>query len=355
MNSRSNESRLVTAFGVPSAFAYFCAHILQHLVRAVFKDFDHGTVADVEQLKAAIANRRHPSLLIFSDRPDRTIVNAYLKTNAPAMLIYDDPVDVVDFIMREHKMTAEWACRSAQQSIISLAPLFRSDQSLKISRNSAGTLEDFLREAADHFDLIVDDASIAEVCEALSRGGEINSNTPLEQAYTSLSPQTRPASSPDEPLDRSLAPFEPLITFLRRVSAGEDHDVFEWPIPLFVSGDFPGWPFRGMIEMTGPARCILYGPYLGLPAGRWCLCLTAKVKDNQSGNALDVDLSQPGRMVRQRFTLPASGRIEIRALIDSDEPRSSHELRLMIVEGAIEGGIEIERVTISRVSPTIEA
>ena len=352
MNGDTNKGRLISVFGLPCGFSYFIAFVIQSLIKEALKDYDYASIANLEQLKASLSDRQHPNLFIFSDRPEQAVVEAYLRIGAPILVVCEDPINVLHFIEREHKVPPDWAMRTTQQSFVGLGQLFESNQSLKIERTSDTSVRMLIDSAANHFGIPIDEKRISDIYNNLDHEGRISDLTTLETVYEFVSSQNKRWKITEKSEETTSNSYKPLIRNLRELTAGNRPETYEWPVELFVSGDFPGSSFRGRIDLTGPARCILYGPYLSLPPGAWTIRVSANVTGNQSGNGIEVQFSRLDYLLFQRFELPEEGSIEIKATIESIDARAPSELRLLLTEGAIEGRMEIMSVRVSRVYQT---
>lgn len=66
------------------------------------------------------------------------------------------------------------------------------------------------------------------------------------------------------------------------------------PITMPYNAALSSEPADAAIDLTGPARCLTYGPYLTLEACNWNLTVTFAAWDNDSKNALSFDEAVDG-------------------------------------------------------------
>jgi hypothetical protein len=117
-----------------------------------------------------------------------------------------------------------------------------------------------------------------------------------------------------------------------------------WLRSCLYWGDHPGERVPRIIDLTGPARVLVYGPYLHLPAGHWTARATVAFSKACQGASFALELLAGTELGRVRFRVPQAGLFEIAcpALVPAEaEPL---EMRLVAERGAIEGTLGIDRV-----------
>ncbi|MFN3890914.1 MAG: hypothetical protein ACK4MV_10995 [Beijerinckiaceae bacterium] len=343
-----SSAKLITIFGPPSGFTHFCVFILHHLLRATIGEFDHVAASEVNQLRPAWAARRHSNFLLFSDCPERAIIETYLRTSAPVILIVEDPVDVIEHIIHERALDPAWAIRLAEQSLSTLIDVLYTDHTLRIPRDSGMSLKEFLSNAARHFALPLEETHIHEIGKAIAPGVIDPASRTMDLLYRTNWPNAAPRSGGK--IKRNLQMLSPILNRMREIQAGRPPVSFEWPVELFMQGGSPHVLFCGEVSLVGPARCIIYGPYLSLPNGEWEVEARLHVSENYSGNGLEIDVYQSEVLCSRRFPLPAAGGLELRARFRSSDPRSAVQLRFMTTQGAIEGVLSLLSVKITAVN-----
>ena len=129
-----------------------------------------------------------------------------------------------------------------------------------------------------------------------------------------------------------------------------------WPPALFFCGD--NIPLAGPCSLTGPARTIIYGPYLHLPPGDWVATVDFQVADNLSGNVIVSDITSSvvihsedlveKELARGEFGLPVSGLFTFEQAFEVASPLETLQIRFSTKEGAIEGSFAMRKITVSR-------
>ncbi len=338
-------AKLITVFGTPSGFTRFGVFVVHSLLRATVKEFDHTAASEIQYLRAAWSTRRHENFLLFADCPERAIVDTYLRTKAPVIIFYEDPKDVALDLVRERSLQATWAVRVAEQTLTTFSDLISCDQALVVQRERQLSLSDFLVSTSGHFGLPLADAHLDSVAKEVAPGLNGALGMSMDDLYHLHWTSGEPNAKFDPALhDMSL--FEPVFERLRRLAQGQTIKEIDWPIFMMIAGGAPNSIFNGSVDLVGPARCVIYGPYMCLPTGLWRLNAAITVADNHSGNELEIDIYQSDILVRNRFALPAEGDLEVRAQFKTNEPRDAVQLRLITTEGAIEGRLSIRSISL---------
>ena len=117
-----------------------------------------------------------------------------------------------------------------------------------------------------------------------------------------------------------------------------------WPLALFTCPDTEHW--REPIDLTGPARVIMYGPYLHLPAGQWVARVEFEIDGAISGVEAATDVVSSGSVVEKTFLMPTKGIFAFEIGFSVSDPRHTVEIRLMTKRSAIEGQLLVRSVVV---------
>jgi len=150
-------------------------------------------------------------------------------------------------------------------------------------------------------------------------------------------PELDTSASPDPDLAALLAPA---LVFARR---GERLTQV-WPRSVLLDGDHPDQPLPRVISLTGPARNLAYGPYIGFSPGRARLSVMLAVAPTCRHAEMAIELHGSAPIARGLFLLTQPGifAAEIDVVIHS--AREALEIRLKSERGAIEGEIGVDHV-----------
>ncbi|MCY1669379.1 hypothetical protein [Rhizobium sp. SL86] len=339
---------LVATFGPSSAFAYWCLFSLNTITEVVLGEFDYIGASTVHDLKAALGTRRKKHLHLYSDCPDQGLIKAILGSRIPFIILEEDPVDVHDFLIRERGLGWMEALRLASLFSATTAPLYDSPLALRLTRSERLTLGQFVGQVATHLGLDVEGDLYRNILQRLHPSGD-----PDRSIETIILEQIANARPRRDTVD--LPPFEqsiamPVLASMRHDRIGKLPESLRWPADLFVGHAGISVLLSQPIEMLGPARCLIYGPYLHLPVGQWQLSLSLDVADNYSGNALDIDIFHGRVLQMESFKLPPAGQMSLKLRVPVSESREPLQIRLIQREGAIEGLLKIGDVYIQRLA-----
>ena len=122
-----------------------------------------------------------------------------------------------------------------------------------------------------------------------------------------------------------------------------------WPRSLLLDGDHPDQPLPRVINLTGPARTLAYGPYIGFPPGPARLSAVLAVAPSCRHAEMAIELHGGAPLGRGQFTLTAPGIFAAEIDVNIPSARAALEIRLKSTRGAIEGEIGIDHVTLTPV------
>jgi hypothetical protein len=135
------------------------------------------------------------------------------------------------------------------------------------------------------------------------------------------------------------------------ILAGKPLSDITWPRELFPHFDPSCKFFARVIDLTGPARFLTWGPYMCLPHGEWIVTIEIEVTENHSGNGLQVDvLAGTDRLTSVRTDLPARGVFSFDMQFPIVEPQRPIEIRSFLLFGAIEGQFALRRARVRSAS-----
>lgn len=298
-------------------------------------DYIHLTTLDV--LKEAWTKRSSDYVVMFLDRPDAALASMLSRVPLPIVFLAEDPVASARFVMDRHKVTAEEATRLVASS-------FASIQDIVCSANN------LLRLLPEHF------STPGEVIGRLSAFLHLDDPAP-PAGGSALVTVAAPPLGQMAATDVALSSLTGALTPFRAVSRMQPVTSAAFPTGLFMLTEPAGGYYHGAeIPLLGPARILLYGPYLHLPVGVWRFCIRFDVSDNVSGNALKLELLLGHDVVAHSLgTLPSQGVFDAWIEGAINEPCEPVQIRLGIQEGAIEGLLTLLQVdAVFKATPVAE-
>lgn len=341
---------LIPIFGPPTAFTQYCMHLIRVFADVKLQDVDYLAATELSRFQEIWGQRGRKHAVFFCDCPDADLANIFLSIKSPRLVLVEDPVDAIGFMMRERGLDWIWAARLEAQCVTSNLSLIADQYSMVINRSDSLNFSEFYRLIADCFNIALTDLDISLLLRRIDPVGRHSSNVSLEELLLNHMSQARPMGLTlvDVAAEDADA-LSPLVDYLRHSIQRDVSKSMIWPSRFFIPFDQPNQILRGALDMTGPARCLVYGPYLYLPVGNWSFEFEFNVVDNYSGNRLDVDCHYGILHPLDSFSAGAESRYIIRGELEAREPRDAVQFRVLMREGAIEGRLTMSDVNLRQI------
>lgn len=340
---------LVAICGTPSPLTHWAALYVNALATAAWGAHAFvGANSDEEFLDALDRSTGGPFILL-AHVPTRALMDRIVQTFDHVLLIEDAPADVIGFVRTERGVPLWEAITVTSQALTTLAYL-------RVKLKPPELRGDFYATEIG--------AATKAICEKLEMNAPnawtaspslTSDSAAATTVLTRILAEIRYARPPGQYfIDSSATECDLVNTACRHfdnLALGRPLARSQWPIPLFMTSDKKGQPLwanlREAIDLTGPARTLIYGPYLHLPVGAWYLRGTLQVEDNHSRNVVQMDVTAGERTLAMvKAPLPVEGEFAFEMTFEVDEPRDPMQLRVHILEGAIEGALRLGAIEI---------
>jgi hypothetical protein len=288
-------------------------------------------------------------IVFFSDCPHPEITNMMIATRAPIIVVADEIADIVSYTIETRGMELPHALRFATQVTSALDVLFHSIQTLQVTPDRyKRDVSGLVAEVIDFFGI----KCSAEQFDAILRRLNASSKphiTSVNDYVKHLLPVVHLASNylkglPEE--QRQIV--QSLTEQYSSIMSGKSLSSVSWPSRLFMDWDNSGMFLERTIDLTGPARFIICGPYLHLPAGSWSVEVQIEVRDCISENALGVDVFSGDILCAVSMRLFPEGAYAFDMEFETVDPLLPVELRFQLLRGAIEGELRLLGVRLTR-------
>ncbi len=117
-----------------------------------------------------------------------------------------------------------------------------------------------------------------------------------------------------------------------------------WPRSCLFQGDQPGQSAPAILDLTGPARVIVYGPYFHLAPGRWIATAQMAFSSGACGMNLALEFHGTVPLGNCRFPVEHAGVFRVDLPIAIPSASEAIELRLVLQQGAIEGHLGLDDI-----------
>jgi len=336
---------ILFAFGMPGVMSSWGVAALHAAAREAFGDYAVISTDKLEDLRQHVQNRTKAHAVLVSQFPEAKLSELILRVNLPFMLFLEDPVDAVSYLARSTGQQDVGLIRAVSASLACLEPIAHASNALIMRRNDAGGrsgIDMLLKRIDEHLniDLVPDQITNALLHLGMTASGKKLLVTPpkLEEAAATViagyAPPRKDGSELSEPLQRVI---EEVLRPLEIGRGDNSRQSICWPRETFFSGDKPGESLEDSVDLTGGARCIIYGPYFHLPAGRWNAKLAFDIDEDCYGQIFTIEVHSGGTLGKVRIRPEGTGSFETTMRVDIVEPQIGIEVRFMMDSGAIEG------------------
>jgi hypothetical protein len=317
---------LVSVFGDPSQESMFGLRAIQLLVENAVGSYHWVCEGTAAELAEALADATHKNIVFFADSPDHYIGKVFLEGNAPLVLLLHDPTSIVESLTFEREFDVITSIRVTSLSLSCLHDLVLYPRAYVISEPlNIGNIANHLIRIAQIYQIPINDVILKNTLDCLKTS---------ERRKTCLDPFLSTTSI-------SIRGFESLLN-------KSAVDRLRWPREVFMNADNQGAIIDAPIDLTGRARLLLYGPFLHLPRGSWIAEVSFEVRENFSRNVLKVDICLDEVAGEWTFQLPETGSYTFEIPLKVLEPRHPVQIRLYLMQGAIEGIFDLKDVKLRR-------
>ena len=341
---------VVVSFGSPSGISYAVVEVVRHLLA---ESVDAHAVLQVLHLEDFETQRQGDTgsgtVLVVSDCPHADLVARFADAGQPVLVCCDTVEVVVRYNMRSRGMAFAPALRFATQVLSALDALSGLAHVMRLThrrdgeplRAVVGSIATFLglELTADRFE-----AAMRRIVEP-GDAEPASFRAHVERRF----PHAREAGDPVLP-EREGALLEEVGRCYAPLVDGAPIATADWPAGLLLDWDHPGRFLDGPVALLGPARFVICGPYLHLPAGRWSMTVGFETRECRSDNRIEAEVFDGAVLAAVALPLPRQGRYAVAMEFAVADPLRPLELRVRLATGAIEGSFELLRLGLVRVA-----
>lgn len=336
---------ILFAFGMPGVMSSWGVAALHAMAREAFGDYAVISTDTVEDLKQHVKNRTKTHAVLVSQFPEAKLSELVLRVNLPFMLFLEKPIDAVCYLAHSTEQQDFSVVRAVSASLACLTPLANADAALVIRRNDVdgqGGIDMLMKRIDEHFNI---DLTADQITSVLQHVGMVapNKKAPLappklEEAAAAVivgyAPPQHEGSELYEPLHDAI---KNVLVPLEIGRGGTARVPISWPRETFFSGDKLGTSLQDSIDLTGGARCVIYGPYFHLPPGHWDAKLSFNIDEDCYGQIFTIEIFSGETLGKLRVCPEGIGSFEAAMHVDIVDPKTPIEIRFMMDSGAIEG------------------
>lgn len=318
------------------------AGLLFDLITALATKLDGQTVRRLDRTDEVQDWAAHHALYL-TNYPSLGVVDAIASGGLAPVLVIDEPSrSVMDLMASEGRTMLEAIRQHSASMVANLAVAGATSRSL-VDGTGRRRLNTVVHELVRALGLDIEPGTIANALARAEPG--FAQETFIEEAITRRSASGRGVRGSADVEANATRILEPMV----RWAYGHLDCPVVWPIGVFLSGDHPNQPAPQIASLVGPARAIIYGPYLHLPPARYRAEIILAFSKHADDVAFTIEMhgaSCRGRAIIQ--PRPAGAYRGVFTFHHVD-PKDALEIRLRSETGAIEGEIALVEM---RLHPT---
>lgn len=329
---------LLTSIGTPSALSYATAHILRRVGDVLFGGH---VFASALPPPSSGDGGQGPSptqpVVLFADLATETLSDTVAGRRLPFLLIVDDFVSVVADLMRARSMAYLPAVRFATQAFALLDMLPDNDVLRVTPADCQRPFRGFIDGMIRFYGLVCSEAQFDAIVASLIPGA--GGDETLADYLRTFRQAAEVQSAVLTELQRGA--LDVLAASYDAMAAGRRPRSVTWPTSLAMRWGERPCALEGPIDLLGPARFIICGPYLHLPRGRWRMHVEIETRSCLSDNRIGADIFSETILAAATARLPSAGRYTFPLDFSIANPAAPLEIRIQVVTGCIEGSLEL--------------
>jgi hypothetical protein len=244
------------SIGLPSRFAEWCDGVICTIVHTAIGSFHVESGNTLDEIARAVLKSRAPRLVIGARQPSEDLRVALAEMGTRFVLALDDPYAAFYNLVARHGLEWKTAIRATASSC-ALTLGYQAMPGALVVHASREGLEPIAtaRMIARWFNIDLDNPAIATAV----RGSDpdfVSARQEFQAWWSRISTSDRAV------VDGALGGY------IEQTDTGRMGQI-TWARDLFSIGDEPDTAADRAIEISGPIRNLLFGPYITLPCGHW--------------------------------------------------------------------------------------
>lgn len=348
-------SALLPVVGTPSPIFYAVANIVAALAKIVYGDYLAIVANSVDELHKKIPSRAalgNKSVVLLADYPRPDMLELLLGLNAPMAVCVDDFTSVAHYAVAGRGMSSVEAARFGTVGLVNLEPLSASPPatSFFVKDRRIG-LAQLVDDLARLYQVGMTGENRKNVLAHLHHAGKgAVSLADFAARTVPVKDDAREVMERRSPLENELIAF--LAAQYDEIARGRRLEALEWPVYSLLTPEFPDRLTIGPIDMTGPARCVYFGPYFALSAGLWAADIAIEFGGVYCRDPIMIDVFAGAENVLAAVqgVLPGSGVFGCQIRFEVEDPTEHVQVRTHLLAGQIEGVMRMHSIKLRRLA-----
>lgn len=338
------------SIGLPGRFAEWCEGVIARLADTLSGPVVVGEWPSLDQMLgyrplgraldqvAVILLQDAPAHLVLNvRRPDERLRGALTETAIPFVLALDDPRVAVADILAKTDVEPAAAARVVANSCPFVMRYTAMPGALRLHANEAradasGTVSAIAR----HLRIPIAETEAAAIADSVAQAGL----APGESASSARVPYV--ADWVRKMLDGALGPYGEFF-------AGGILGHIVWTRDLFWRVDDPSKKPAQLIDVSGGARCLIYGPYIHLPPGSWSARVVLGFSSEAAGYIFLVDACCADRQLAAVSFQPDAAGVHMAEISFTlgEAAGQGVEIRVMVLSETAKGQLAFGHVVLN--------
>jgi len=339
---------LFCVVGTSSSFAYWAFDLASCVMKLAFDDFHRIHCTGAAEMLVQWENRKDKPVLFTTDFLEDGLSEILLSSGARIVAVLDSVETAITTAAVLRKMSFVDCVRHTSLYLASLDHLLSQDNTLIFGPEY---LDASFDEFINLFLLSINIKCDADQIFQAMRGKNLDwlsSKDVTVREMVELTRQTIPVQDVISNWSATeMSSFEVMSNNFHNILGGNLDNPFVCPLELFhcTSRDFK---LSGPIDLMGPARLLIWGPYLYLPKSNWTVTMEFEVTESLSWNSVTADILLGGIIASiGEFDLPVRGIFSWQMNFQVVDISKSIEVRLLLSRSAIEGRLALRKVEFS--------
>jgi hypothetical protein len=321
--------------GLPGRFVEWCAAVTARLVETMLGPAQIVRANTLDEISRSLLLPGPPHAILASHQPGGRVRTALIAARRRFLVALDDPRISLRQVVASERVTIAHAIGAVAGSCAGVAAYVSASGALALDAEAASRDPEATAAAiAEHFQLGVSNASVAEIVRQLQHRGITAERDDALEWWANLDDETKRLAT------GAFGPF--VNSFLV-----EKRQPIRWAPDLFFRGDQAGEPASSSIDITGRARCLMHGPRIMVLPGHWLLVLELVFSLEATDNEFAVEISAGNRLEFRLIHPQHSGLWETRIDFVVDEAGEHPiDIRLSSQRAAFDGTVRLEGATL---------
>jgi hypothetical protein len=336
--------------GMPSRFSEWCEGLFHALLESNSTEPVNIVNTDsLEGIGRKILTGGSAHVIIVSRQPHAGIEKLLVNGKIPFLLLLDEPQNCARALEVDYDYDCLSAIRSVANSCAALLPLVNSPDALILRNTGDADAVKIGQDISKHFGF---DWPVDRIRATAEQPRFSTFETPVfkrnEKTDASISDIDLALVKPMRSVQSEInAVLEGALNSMWNALQGGKLREVVWHKNLFYTADRSDSECPSVIDVTGLARCLIFGPYIRLCEGAWSCTLAIGCSEESVGLRFAVNVFAGVQLSDAIFKFEEPGVFEVDlpfVIMDADK---LVEVRVFSVDAALEGSIQFSKVTIT--------